>query len=405
MLEWSWLQKSRLEWNLKDDRNTRFFHVIASSRQNRNELNSILVEEMVVEDPKQVKDVVWANFNRHFSEAWRIRPVLTGDFKSKVFKEDVMLCMKEFHSLGRLAFGMNSSFIALIPKKVNIVNLSKYRLINLIGSTYKILSKVLASKLKPVMPEKKAKKKGLLLKLDFEKAYDSINWGFLFSMLSNFGFGSKWISWMKEYISNARISVLVNGPPTKEFSPQKGLRLGDSLSPFLFNLAAEGLSILLLRARDMGLIKGMHIRVNGVVVSHLQFANDSLLFCETDVEEESKINFHYSVVCGVGILGNILKEFATLLNCKTQSIPLKFLGPPLGASPSRKKSWQPVIDKIKIRLAGWKRRLLSFVGKLTLIKSVLSSLLVIIYLSSGCQKELLRKLIDYKQLSCGEAHN
>ncbi|CAL5443286.1 unnamed protein product [Camellia sinensis] len=215
-----------------------------------------------------------------------------------------MLFMKEFHSLGKLAYGLNNSFITLIPKKVKAVNLKDYKLISLIGSMYKILSKVLTSRLKLVMPEvigetqpaflsgrnilngvlianeivdgwKKAKKKGVLLKLNFEKAYDSINWGYLLSMLPNFGFGSKWINRMKECISTARIFVLVNRSPTKEFSPQKGLRQGDPLSPFLFNLAVEGLSILLLRARDLGLIKGVQIGVNGVVVSHLQFADDS----------------------------------------------------------------------------------------------------------------------------------
>ena len=145
-------------------------------------------------------------------------------------------------------------------------------------------------------------------------------------------------------------------------------------------MAAEGLNILLLRARELGLIKGIYIGVNGVVVSHLQFANDSLLFCEADVQEVMnlkrilrcfemvsglKINFHKSVVCGVGISDSCLKNFASLLNCKTQSLPLKFLGLPLGASPSSKNVWKPVTDKIKIRLDGRKMRLLSFASRLT----------------------------------------
>lgn len=132
------------------------------------------------------------------------------------------------------------------------------------------------------MGGKKTKKRGLLFKIDFEKAYDSLNWEFLFSMLSSFGFGSKWISWMKKCLSSARISILVNGSPTKEFSPQKGLRQGDPLSPFLFDLAAEGLNILLIRARELGLLKGVVFGANEIVVSHLQFADDSLLCCDAE---------------------------------------------------------------------------------------------------------------------------
>ncbi|XP_028065977.1 uncharacterized protein LOC114268946 [Camellia sinensis] len=70
----------------------------------------------------------------------------------------------------------------------------------------------------------KSKKKGLLFKLDFRKAFDSINWNFFFLMLANFDFSAKGTSWIKECVSTARLSVLVNGSPTMEFSPQKGLR-------------------------------------------------------------------------------------------------------------------------------------------------------------------------------------
>lgn len=191
----------------------------------------------------------------------------------------------------------------------------------------------------------------MVLKLDFEKAYDSINWGYLFSMLSKFGFGPKWSSWIKNWVSTVRLSVLVNGSLVEEFSPQRGLRQGDPLSPFLFNIAAEGLHILLTKAQDLGLINGVKVGSNGVVLSHLQFTNDSLLFCEAKEAEvrdlkrvlrcfkimsELKINYHKSDVCGVGVSDDVLDGFASLLNYRVKSLPFTYLGLPLGANPRKK---------------------------------------------------------------------
>lgn len=129
---------------------------------------------------------------------------------------------REFHQNATLVSGLNSSFIALIPKVDSPSSLSEYRPISLIGSLHKILAKVLSNRLKQMMPQiireaqsaflggrnildgilianeifdgwRKSNKKGLVLKLDFEKAYDSVNWEFLFNMLSNFGVGDRWV--------------------------------------------------------------------------------------------------------------------------------------------------------------------------------------------------------------------
>ncbi|XP_028093957.1 uncharacterized protein LOC114294055 [Camellia sinensis] len=141
----------------------------------------------------------------------------------------------------------------------------------------------------------------------------------------NFGFDDKWVGWIKTCISTARISVLVNGSPTSEFSPHKGLRQGDPLSPFLFNLVAEGTNILMERAKDLGLVKGAVVGHSELKLSHLQFADDTIIFCEANWEEiiaikrilrcfevmfGLKINFHKCKVYGISVEDDLVKEFA-----------------------------------------------------------------------------------------------
>ncbi|GKC92439.1 putative RNA-directed DNA polymerase, eukaryota, reverse transcriptase zinc-binding domain protein [Tanacetum coccineum] len=103
---------------------------------------------------------------------------------------------------------------------------------------------------------KKAKKRLMILKVDFEKAFDSLNWSFLFSILEKVGFSAKWRNWIHSCLNSAYASVLVNGSPTKEFKIERGLRQGDPLSPFLFILAVEALNVVLLEATNNNIFYG-----------------------------------------------------------------------------------------------------------------------------------------------------
>ncbi|XP_028118398.1 uncharacterized protein LOC114315964 [Camellia sinensis] len=148
--------------------------------------------------------------------------------------------------------------------------------------------------------------------------------------------------------------------------------------------------MMLERANDLGLFKGAIIGHSGLKVSHLQFANDTIIFCEAEWEEivnikrmlrcfevmsSLKINFHKSVVCGIGINDELPHVYTSKLYCLCQKLPHKYSGLPLGANPRRKKTLQLVVEKIKAKLALWKRKMLSFTGRLNLIKFVFDSLL------------------------------
>jgi len=84
--------------------------------------------------------------------------------------------------------------------------------------------------------------RGLCLKIDYEKAYDSVSWAFLFEMLQRLGFHTKWILWIRGCLESATVSILVNGSPTSKFKVSRGLRQGDLLAHFLFIVVAEGLT-------------------------------------------------------------------------------------------------------------------------------------------------------------------
>lgn len=219
-------------------------------------------------------------------------------------KGDFIGFLEEFHANGRLVKGSNSSFVVLIPKRENPTKVNDFRPISLIGCLYNVLAKVLANLLKKVIhllipdcqsafvkgrqildgilianelvDDTKRTKNGVaFFKVDFEKAYDSMCWSFLDFMMGKMGFNERWRSWIREYISTASISVLVNGSPTEEFRVGRGLRQGDPLSLFLFLIVAEGLNMMFKEATSLGLYVGY--KVDGVQVSHLQFADDTLI--------------------------------------------------------------------------------------------------------------------------------
>ena len=132
------------------------------------------------------------------------------------------------------------------------------------------------------------KKCGLVCKLDIEKAYDSISLEFLYQVLGRMGFGSRWLTWIKWCISTASFSILINGSSTGFFPSSRGLRQGDPLSPYLFVIGMEALSCMINRAVDDNYISGSRVAIGrgeDMSISHLLYADDTLIFCEADLDQ------------------------------------------------------------------------------------------------------------------------
>ena len=207
-------------------------------------------------------------------------------------KEEIEDLFKEFYEHRSFAKCRNTTFLVLIPKKGSAEDLGDFRPISLLGGLYKLLAKVLANRLKKVLERvvsvdqnafvrgrqilnaslianevidflHKRKEKGLICKLDIEKAYDSINWKFLMKVLLMMGFGSRWIDWMWWCISTAKFSILINGVLAGFFSNSKGLQQGDPLSPYLFVLGMEVPSTLFKRAGEWGFLFGCRLQASG----------------------------------------------------------------------------------------------------------------------------------------------
>jgi hypothetical protein len=202
-----------------------------------------------------------------------------------LLKEEVIVMFDQFFGNARLPNGLLSYFITLIPKVACPSTLGEFRPVSLLGCLYKLIAKVLAARLAKVMDSvvastqsafikgrnlvdsvmvvnevvdlaKKSGRACLVLKVDFEKAYDSVEWGFLEYMLRRFGFGNKWIDWIKACVFAGNLSVLINGSPSTEINIQRGLKQGDPLAPFLFLLVAEGFAGLMRSAVEKNLFKG-----------------------------------------------------------------------------------------------------------------------------------------------------
>ena len=168
----------------------------------------------------------------------------------KILKPDFIRFLDEFYINGTFPKGSNASFIALIPKLNDPQSLNDYRPISLIGCVYKVVSKLLANRLalvllhliderqttfmkgrhilhgvmiaNEVIAEAKSKNKPcMFFKVDFEKAYDSVSWGFLNYMMMRMDFCERWRKWIHGCLSSASISILINGSPTRSLSPRE----------------------------------------------------------------------------------------------------------------------------------------------------------------------------------------
>ncbi|GJW76253.1 RNA-directed DNA polymerase, eukaryota, reverse transcriptase zinc-binding domain protein [Tanacetum coccineum] len=334
-------------------------------------------------------------------------------------RDDVCLAIKEFFMTGKLLKEVNSTLIALIPKIPNTKLLTEFRPIACCNVIYKCISKILTNRIKNSLDKlvnlnqsafiqgrniqdnilltqellkgynRKGGSKRCALKIDIAKAYDTVSWEFLRSILIKFGFHWKMVEWILTCISCSAFSICVNGEVHGYFSSGRGLRQGDPISPYLFTLVMEVFTLIMAHKTSLSSHFRYHVGCKEMKLTHLCFADDLIFLCHGDKESVRVIKDalkDFSEVSGLQpnlskstvFFGNVncgeQRSILKVLPFKIGSLPVKYLGVPLITKRLGKEDCKHLVDMVKNKVNDWKNKFLSYAGRMQLIASVLGSM-------------------------------
>ncbi|KAL0770758.1 hypothetical protein Bca101_035909 [Brassica carinata] len=296
-----------------------------------------------------------------------------------VVGEETVSAIKKFFTIAFLPSSTNSTILTLVPKKPGASTISDYRPISCCNTTYKTISKMLVKRLKVILPEvilpnqtafvqgrllientvlaseivqgyhKLGGPKRVTIKVDIAKAFDTIRWEFIFQCLRSLSVPQIFLSWLHACVCTTSFSLGFNGSSYGFFKGRRGLRQGDPLSPYLFVLAMNCLSITLNKAVREGKFN-YHSKCQRAELTHLCFADDLLIFCEGTPQS-------------VQAILDILQDFEQ-----------RYLGVPLCTKKLTMTNCAPLLQSIKSKLLAWTTRALSFGGRLQLLATVIAGI-------------------------------
>ena len=463
-------QKAKLHWMKAGDQNNKAFYNAVKIQENRNKISEIQCDDGTI---VTCQDGMKKEAKRYFKEFLTIKPVeyeewppnqikdllqfqcdeedklmLTKEvteeeirktlfsmpvnkspgpdgFTCEFFKEtwsivgrDFVVAIQSFFKTGFLPKGVNSTILALIPKKTEAKVMKDYRPISCCNVLYKVISKILANRLKNILPRfisanqstfikdrllmenlllateivkgyhKEAVSPRCAMKIDISKAFDSVQWSFLLNTLQALHFPEQFIRWIKTCISTASFSVQVNGELAGYFGSERGLRQGCSLSPYLFVICMNVLSKMIDKAATDKKI-ALHPNCKKLQLTHLCFADDLMVFVKADkksiqgtlaifadfaMHSGLKISLEKSTIYMAGIpeteRDSILQQFPFAFG----TLPVRYLGLPLLTRKMTSSDYLPLVEKIRAQISSWTARALSFAGRLQLLNSVVFSL-------------------------------
>jgi hypothetical protein len=364
-----WKQRAHVNWLQKGDRNTSYFHAACRERRKKNRIEKLKREDGVWLEREEEKRTYIANYfsllfrsnggqtsqqllnaveakvspgmNENLVKEFTVEEVKQvldsiGDLKAPgpdgmpsvfykkfwgVIGEQIIQEIMEVLRGAAMPEEWNETTIVLIPKVTKPTQVKDLRPISLCNVLYKIVAKVLANRLKHILPEiispvqsafvprrlisdnilvayeishyMRGRRKGnrgyAAVKLNMSKAYDRVEWHFLEDMMNKMGFCRQWIELIMKCVSSVKYRIRVNDVLSNEVRPERGLRQGDPLSPYLFLICAEGFSALVQQAEREGSLRGVKVCPGAPSVSHLLFADDSLILCRAKEGDAQKL--------------------------------------------------------------------------------------------------------------------
>uniref|UniRef100_A0A803QGE0 Reverse transcriptase domain-containing protein n=1 Tax=Cannabis sativa TaxID=3483 RepID=A0A803QGE0_CANSA len=464
-----WKQRSKQFWLRSGDTNSKYFHSLASSRKRQNHIQRLQRDDGVwVDWETGLGGVMLDYFNKLFeasdvdisSVIDEVQPSITDSQNASLLEmveeeevwvalfqmhpdkspgpdgmslgfyqkywdivgRDVVRLVREFMVTGMLPNGLNDTNLVLIPKKNTPCNMTELRPISLCNVVYKVLSKVLANRLKKVLNKvvsdfqsafipgrlisdnimvsfeimhylkrKTGGKQGYMaLKLDMSKAYDRVEWRFLNEMLWKMGFAERWVDLTLSCVTSVRYHIVHGGRRLGPIVPSRGIRQGDPISPYLFIVCTEGFSALVRKYERNQLLHGCRVANGAPRVSHMLFADDSYIYCQASGEEANRVldmlrlfeiasgqvvnKAKSSVFFSSNTREDTRSQICAVLGMIEADANSTYLGLPSTIGRNKNAVLGFLKEKVLKRIKSWDTKFLSRAGKEVLIKTVVQSL-------------------------------
>ncbi|KAL2897478.1 LINE-1 retrotransposable element ORF2 protein [Bienertia sinuspersici] len=461
-------QRAKMQWLKEGDSNTRFFHRSIKRRKFQQRILEIKdrngevqndpgsinkafeefymdllgnaksgranIKQEIISLGAKITDEQANSLTREFTDSEIKQALLSipgakapgpDGFNSTFYKEawphigeDLCKAIRDFFTHGKMLKQINCTKLTLIPKVPNPQSVSEFRPIACCNTIYKVITKLICTRLKPLLPHiissnqagfikgrqifhnisivqdlvgvynRKATPPCCMLKVDIRKAYDSVDWEFLQEMLAALNFPQQFIGWVMACVTTASYSLCVNGSLQGFFQGKRGLRQGDPMSPLLFVICMEYLTRLM-KYVSMQKDYQFHHRCKKLALNHLVFADDLIIFCKGDYDSVMwnmrslatfaatsglNANAGKSAIYTCNMPEDIKQRILQETKYTEDSLPFTYLGVKISAKRLGKDECQFLIAKIGAKLRTWGSRTLSYAGRTQLVNSVLLNL-------------------------------